>query len=86
MQSLHAELNTANLAAKNEREKNITLSRQIELSNEEKACLRSQLVEMEEINKENAHLKVDFTFIIVYIILDVTLNVLFRLYRILLVP
>lgn len=53
-----AELDAAKLAVENEHEKNVTLSRQIEVSKKEKASLESRLAQIEELNKENLYLKV----------------------------
>ncbi|CAA6664655.1 unnamed protein product [Spirodela intermedia] len=57
LESVHAELNAAKLAVENEQEKNVTLSRQIEVSKKENASLESRLAQMEELNKENLYLK-----------------------------
>ncbi|CAA7401257.1 unnamed protein product [Spirodela intermedia] len=64
LESVHAELNAAKLAVENEQEKNVTLSRQIEVSKKENASLESRLAQMEELNKENLYLKGHHEFLI----------------------
>ncbi|XP_078444494.1 protein OPAQUE1-like [Wolffia australiana] len=57
LESSHSELRAAKLAAEVEQEKNVSLSRELEVYYKDKAHLEKRLFEMEEINKENMHLK-----------------------------
>ncbi|XP_072981787.1 protein OPAQUE1-like [Typha latifolia] len=57
LESLKAELDAANLETINERNKNVSLQLQLELSMKDQETMRNNLGEMEALNKENNFLK-----------------------------
>lgn len=72
VESLNLELDASKLATINECNKNAVLQNQLELSGKEKSALERELIDMAELRKENAVLKVrdamliDFLFFIFF--------------------
>jgi len=58
VEALNLELDAAKLATINECNRNAVLQNQLQLSVKEKSSLERELVVMDEVRRENAHLKV----------------------------
>lgn len=88
LEALNCELDGAKLATINESNKNAILQNQLQLSAQEKSALERELVAMNEVQKENALLKVLWVMLngCVSIKIEVCYIYLFDIYRALWMP